>query len=258
MSDVGSSSVEPKPALRARAMAEYGRAQAEAGQDQLIVDHLPLVRHVVAKLCGNLKLPQDSEDLVSAGTVGLVRAAKAFDSSHDAEFKTYAYIRIRGAVLDELRSRSFVPTAVHKEIQEVRRAYDRLTARHGQPPRDEELAQETGKSTQELYETMEDARRQHFLSIHGMSEESPTLASLVPAARDDSPESQAERKEMLANLTKAITQLPEKERLVILLYYERELTMKESAMVLGVTESRVSQLHAAALFKLSERLRNAH
>jgi RNA polymerase sigma factor FliA len=161
-------------------------------------------------------------------------------------------------VLDEIRQRSFVPVAVHKEIQEVRKAYERLTARHGQPPQDEELARETGKSTQQLYETMEDARRQHFLSIHGMSEESPALAALAPAAKDDSPESQVEQKEMLENLAKAITQLPEKERLVILLYYERELTMKESAMVLGVTESRVSQLHAAALFKLSEKLRSAH
>jgi RNA polymerase sigma factor for flagellar operon FliA len=247
----------PDATLRARATAAYGQQSRQAHEERLILDHLPLVRHVVQKVARNLGRRADTEDLISAGTLGLVRAARSFDASHQAEFKTYAYIRIRGAVLDELRGRSFAPASVLAQMRVIREAYQRWLSRRAAPPADDELAAEAGISIQKLYRTLEEARRQHFMSIHGMLEDEPALGSFLPADSDPTPQAQLERKEMLEALTRAILELSERDRTILLLYYERDLTMKEAAAVLGVTESRISQLHAAALFKLSMKLKAA-
>ena len=242
-------------ALRARVTEAYARQSRETLEEKWILDSLPLVRHIVLKIISGLAVKMDEEDLISAGTLGLVRAARAYDQSRDAVFQTYAYIRIRGAVIDELRSRSFVPSAVYKQIKAVSEAYRRHVAIHGSAPSDEELAGSVGIDTQQLYKTLEEARRQHFLSIHGLGDESSPLQALVPPDGSPSPQEQAERAEMLERLGQAIRNLPKRDRLILLLYYERDLTMKETSKVLGVTESRVSQLHASALFKLSMKLK---
>jgi len=201
----------PQTALRAKASKVYARQSRETLEQRWILDHLPLVRHVVSRVTSCLSCGGDVEDLISAGTLGLVKAARAFDPTRHSEFKTYAYIRIRGAVLDELRGRSFVPAA----------------------------------------------RKQNFMSIHGLDDDAPVLGTFLPPDGQEAPDAQAERRELLDSLAAAIRQLPRRDRLVLLLYYERDLTMKETAEVLGITESRVSQIHASALFKLSMKLRNA-
>ena len=246
----------PPEALRARAKAAYGQQSRERLEEKLILDHLPLVRHIVHKVSAHLASKVDIEDLVSAGTLGLVKAARAFDPDRDAEFKTYAYIRVRGAVIDELRQRSFIPTALYNQVHQAEEAYQRLASERGQPPSDEDLAAELGMSTGQLYRMLEDARKQHFLSIHGLTEDSPVLGQFIPPDSSRTPAAEAERNELLTRLAGAIRQLPERDRIVILLYYERDLTMKEAAEVLEVTESRVSQLHASALFKLATKLRS--
>lgn len=241
-------------ALRAKASQAYAQQSRELLEHQWIMDHLPLVRHVVGKVSMHVRQDMDSEDLISAGTVGLIKAARAFDPGKDAEFKTYAYIRIRGAVLDELRGRSFVPSAVHAQIKRVQRVYRECLGATGEPPEDEELAAKLGISVQQLYRTLEEARRQQFLSIHGLDDDEPAMGRFLPADDAPSPQQQAERNEMLSRLAQAIKELPRRDRLIVMLYYERDLTMKETAQVLGVTESRVSQLHASALFRLSMKL----
>ena len=110
---------------------------------------------------------------------------------------------------------------------------------------------------EQLYRALEEGRRQHFLSIHGLTDDQPAMASLVPADDGPTPAEQAERHETLERLAAAIRELPERDRILLLLYYERDLTMKETAEVLGITESRVSQLHASAVFKLSMKMRSA-
>jgi len=247
----------PSKALRAKVSEAYARQSREACQERWILDHLPLVRHVVQKIVAPLSYRGDVDDLVSAGTLGLVKAARAFDPGRDSEFKTYAYIRIRGAVLDELRGRSFVPSTIHAQIRRVRQTYEALVSQTGSPPSDEALADRLGVSLAQLYRTLEEARKQSFLSIHGLSEDHPALGAFVPADPSPSPAAQVERKELLDELARAIRRLPRRQRLVLLLYYERDLTMREVAEVLGITESRVSQLHASALFKLSMKLRRA-
>jgi RNA polymerase sigma factor for flagellar operon FliA len=246
----------PDRALRAAATAAYARQSREVLEDRWIMQYLPLVRHVVGKVTASLSHVPDVDDLISAGTLGLVKAAKAFDPSRDSEFKTYAYIRIRGAVLDELRRRSFAPSSVHGDVRRIRKAYGQLLAELGSPPDDEALADRLGMPLARLYRTLEEARRQNFLSIHGLDEDAPALGTFLPADAGPAPDAEAERRELLARLAEAIRELPRRDRLVILLYYERDLTMKEVAQVLEVTESRVSQIHAGTLFRLSMKMRS--
>ena len=246
------------PGLRARISAAYARQAREAQEEKWIMDHIPLVHHIVNKVVGHVGATAEGEDLVSAGTLGLIKAAKSYDPSKDAVFKTYAYIRVRGAVIDELRGSSFVPAAVHNQIRRIREAYLEYQSIHGRAPEDDELAAEVGISSQQLYRTLEEARRQQFLSIHGLSAEEPMLGSFLPQDDAPGPADEAERRETLERLSEAIADLPERDRLILLLYYERDLTMKETAAVLGITESRVSQLHAGALFKLAAKLGANH
>ena len=238
-------------ALGSRFLQVYGTASREAQEQQWILSHLPLVRHVVQKIAAHLGPRADLDNLISAGTLGLVKAARAYDPARDAEFKTYAYIRIRGLVLDELRGETFIPAAAHRQIRLAERAYQQFRARNGRPPDDEELAAELGVSRDQLYRTLEEARRQRFLSIHGLSEDRGDDGGLAPVDKSPRPDAQVERQEQLERLAAALRQLPARDRQMLLLYYERDLTMKEIAAVLEITESRVSQMHAAALFKLS-------
>jgi len=254
-----SRAIDPPPtALRKRARKAYADQSREAFEEKLILDYLPLVRHVVTRVAEHLRPPDDLEDLISAGTVGLIKAARGYDASRQTEFKTYAYIRIRGAVIDELRRRSFVPSAVHAKVRRIRAAHEQIAAARGRAPTNEEIAEAVGMALPELYRTLEEARNQHFLSIHGLTDQESPMGDFLPSADQASPDAQAERAELRQRLARAITELPEKERLVILLYYERELTMKETAEVLKVTESRVSQLHAGAILRLSAKLRSDH
>ena len=245
----------PSQAVVARARAAYAVQSRQSDQEQLILQHLPLVRHVVHRIADALQGSVERDDLISAGTLALVKAAHAFEPGHDATFKTYAYIRIRGAVLDELRDRSFVPSTVFGQLRRIEAAHQKLAARKGEPPTEEELAAEVGISVDKLYRTLQEARKVHFLSIHGLTEDDPALAPLMPADEGPSPQDAAARREMAQRLGEAIRELPRRDRHIILLYYERDLTMKETAKVLGITESRVSQLHAGALFKLAMKLK---
>ncbi len=252
----GSKTVDlPSPALQARASAAYAAQSRSALEEKWILDHLPLVRHVVGKILGQVGRNADADDLISAGTLGLVKAARAFDPSKEVEFKTYAYIRIRGAVLDELRGRSFVPAGIHARVRTIEGAYQRLSTELGSPPDDEQLAAAAGLSPEELYRTLEEARKQNFLSLHGLNEDAPALERLVPVTGEPGPEASVERAELIEALTAAVAALPKRDRTILILYYQRDLTMKEIAGVLEITESRVSQLHAAALFKLSVKLK---
>lgn len=247
----------PEAARRCRAKQAYGQQTREQMEEAWIVGHLPLVRHIVNKVARHARGSADFEDLVSAGTLGLVKAAKSYDPSREAEFKTYAYIRIRGAVIDELRGRTFVPASVHRQIKLIEEQYRMFMSEAGRAPDDEELAGACGLDVEKMYAVLEEARRQQFLSIHGLSREEPAMPSLVPPSREPSPEAQAEHKEQVEALAQAILGLSDRDRHVVVLYYERDLTMKEIAEVLGVTESRVSQVHAAAVFKLAMAMERA-
>jgi RNA polymerase sigma factor for flagellar operon FliA len=253
--DTKRQSSRPNTILQGEALKVYGRQVRKGREDKLIVEHLPLVHKIVHQVVSYLRPPLTIDDLVSAGTIGLVKAARDFDPSKDAEFKTYAYIRVRGAVIDELRSWSFAPASLKKQLDQAKAAFDELTEQNGVEPTDEQVADEMGIKVNKLYKLFENARARHFLSMNTSSEdEEPTLGAML-AGDSEKPGDNIEQKELLNALAEAIQSLPSKERKIIILYYNKELTMKEVATVLNVTESRISQMHASALFKLSNKLR---
>ncbi|MCE5326295.1 MAG: FliA/WhiG family RNA polymerase sigma factor [Planctomycetaceae bacterium] len=250
--------LDPAPVrgVQEKAAQAYRAHVRQSQEEKLILENLPLVQHIVRKFATYARKALDRDDLISAGTLGLVKAARTFNPDKHVEFRTYAYILIRGAIVDEMRRNSFVPSPVAQQLRAVEEAYNRLTGQRGRPPDDEELAAAMGIPAEQLYRTLTEARQQHFLSLHGLTDEQPLLAPLAPADDSPSPQSQAAHREMVERLAESVKQLSQRDRHILVLYYDQELTMKEIALVLNVTESRVSQLHASAIFKLSMKLRS--
>lgn len=239
--------------LKAAARDAYAQQTRRTISDDEIVQYLPMVHKIVQRVVSYLCPSLSREDLVSAGTIGLMKAARDYDPSHEAEFQTYAYIRIRGAILDELKKSSFVPEAVNKQIREAAQVRTELTEQRGRAPSDEELAGKLGISTSKLNHIFSSARANQFLSFEGASEESSFLGCFENTG-EPRPSQRMERIERIEHLTHAISELDQKQRQVIVLYYQQDLTMKQIGEVLELTESRVSQLHAKALFSLSTKL----
>lgn len=245
----------PQAGLKAAARNAYSEHKAPPVGDDLITQFLPMVHKIVQRAVTYLRPPLSREDLVSAGTVGLLKAARDYDPSREAEFQTYAYIRIRGAVLDELKSLSFVPAAVNKQIRQAAKLRKDLLEERGTAPTDEELAQRLEITVDKLYRIFENARVKNFTSIDSSSEDADWPCSSFLADDSCRPSHAMEKTELVDQLAAAIQNLSERERQVIILYYQQELTMKQIAEVFGLTEPRVSQLHAKALFDLSVKLK---
>jgi RNA polymerase sigma factor for flagellar operon FliA len=226
-----------------------------AVKDEQITELLPMVHRIVRQVVTYLRPPLSYEDMVSAGAVGLVKASRDYDPSHHTEFKTYAYIRIKGAVIDELRSSSLLPANLSKRIHRARQLSRKILEQTGVNPTDAELAEKLGITIDELFETFENARAQYFVSLDDFKEDSPALSNLLAAAHTNAPDEQIERAELIDKLAEAIQQLSRKQRQLILLYYQQHLTMKQIAEIFDITESRVSQMHASAIFNLSVKLR---
>lgn len=241
--------------LKAVALRTYSEQKAQAIDDEWVSQFLPIVQRIARRTATYLRPPLSFEDLVSAGTVGLLKAARDFDASHHAEFKTYAYIRIKGAILDELRGASLLPANINRQIRNALELSRKITEQTGSAPTDDELAEKLGISVDEVHELFENARAQHFISIDGFGQGHLAPGELLPTSDTATPESQLEQAELIDELTDAIAHLDQRHRQIVVLYYQQHLTMKEIADILEITESRVSQLHASALFNLSAKLR---
>lgn len=241
--------------MKTAAKNAYNEQKKVFINDDQITQLIPMIHKIVQKVAIYLKPPLSYEDLVSAGTVGLVKAAHDYNPAYKTEFTTYAYIRIRGTILDELRGCSFVPAHITKQIQEATRIAAEAIETTGHLPTDEELAEKLDMSIGKLYKMFENARAKTFVSIDGSSESEFPLSSTLEATRTPSPSMQLEKAELADKLTEAIGQLNEKQRQVIILYYQQDMTMKQIAAVFNITEPRVSQIHASALFNLSIKLK---
>lgn len=241
--------------LKTIALKAYSRNIQQPLDDQWARRYLPMVRRIAQRVVWYLKPPLSFEDLVSAGTLGLIKAARNFKPDHQAEFETYAYIKIKGAILDELRSNTMLPTNVNKKVRNAIGESRKITQQTGTPPSDQELAEKLGVSVEELYETYENARAQYFVSMESSEEHNCALGEFLADNDTTTPDKKMERSELVDKLAQAIRKLPERERQIILLYYQQQLAMKEIAQIFEITESRVSQLHAGAIFKLSTELR---
>lgn len=240
--------------LTGQAVKAYHSQMSRQKRDALVLQYIPMVHRIVSQVVSYLQPPLSKEDLISAGTIGLIKAAMNFDAAKDAEFKTYAYIRVRGAVIDELRGWSFTPPHVKKLLTQARTLSEQMFKKHGILPTDRELADEMGIEQEKLFQVFETARAGHFLSLNGMDSDGSNFDQFL-VVDSKQPDAGIERRELKSHLAEAIASLPEKERRIILLYYHEELTMREIAEVLELTEARISQLHAASLFKLSVQLK---
>jgi RNA polymerase sigma factor for flagellar operon FliA len=230
-----------------------------AERDQLIVQYAPLVKYVLGRMAVSLPGVLDHDDLLSYGTIGLIQAVDRFDPTQGVKFETYAIQRIRGAILDAIRSLHPQSRDAHRRGREVERAYDALVERNGRMPTNQEVADHLGLDLAEFHVRLLEASTT-TVSLNAPTREDGEQTTLLDQLTDDdAPEvaSLVERREVHAALVEAIEDLPERERLTVSLYYYEELTLKEISQVLGVSTSRVSQLHAAALFKLRAALRAA-
>jgi RNA polymerase sigma factor for flagellar operon FliA len=225
----------------------YRDVSGQNRRDELILAHLPLVRHTLARLVAHLPPGVDVENLESAGVLGLVEAASKFDPERGVKFETFAAWRIRGAVFDELRRNCPLPQHLLEKLTRVRQAYKELRP----PVTVEALAHATGLSEEEVADCLTAMRMTRMISWDNLAE--PGLA-LSP--EDEKPDARAEREEQKQQLADAIGQLDERERLVVTLYYLEDLRLKEIGQLLGLSESRVSRLLQAALFRLGEFLRS--
>jgi RNA polymerase sigma factor for flagellar operon FliA len=232
-------------------------------RDRLILTYAPLVKYVAGRLGSGLPAHVEEEDLVSYGLLGLMGAIERYDPERDVKFETYAIARIRGAIIDELRALDWVPRSVRARAREIERAIAILEARLRRPPTDEEIAAQVGIAPDELEESLADISRSSIAAldelwtVSGSGGDQVALIDTIEDIDAPSPESALAETELKEALGEAISRLPEREKLVVTLYYYEELTLREIGEVLGVTESRVSQLHTKAVLRLKSRLSGA-
>jgi RNA polymerase sigma factor FliA len=229
-------------------------------RDRLIVTYAPLVKYVAGRLGSGLPAHVDDEDLVSYGLLGLIGAIERYDPDRDVKFETYAIARIRGAIIDELRALDWVPRSVRSRARDIERAIGELEAKLGRVPSDEEIAGKLGLTVEELDESLSEISRSSIAAldelwtISGSGGDQVALIDTIEDTEAPDPQGALSQTELREAIADAIARLPEREKLVVTLYYYEELTLREIGEVLGVTESRVSQLHTKAILRLKARL----
>ena len=222
---------------------------AYPSQDELVLQSIGLVKRIACHLAARLPSCVDMDDLLQAGMIGLLEAAGNFDASRGASFDTYAGIRIRGAMLDEVRKLDWTPRSVHRKHRQVSEAMRDIEAEAGRPATGNEIAGRLGISLDEYFTILSDTAGCRLFSLDDSSEEGG-LPRDIPAGNTESPDQAVARTQFRRQLVAAIDRLPERERLVLSLYYERELNLKEIGAVLDVTESRICQIHSQVLIRL--------
>ncbi len=239
------------PPVQAYVSSGAGTLVSEAA---LVSRHLDLVKRIAWHLAARLPASVDTDDLVQAGVIGLIEAARHYSGDRGASFETYAGIRIRGAMVDELRRGDWAPRSVHRRMREVSSAIRAIEQEVGREARDAEIAEKIGASLGEYHEIVRDATQCQVLSMHGAASDDDDERDHDVADSGATPYDAVEQAAFMTALTTAIGELPEREKLVMALYYDEELNLREIGSVLDVTESRVCQLHGQALLRLRARL----
>jgi RNA polymerase sigma factor FliA len=239
---------------------EFKRTGDRALRDRLILTYAPLVKYVAGRLGSGLPAHVEDDDLVSYGLLGLIGAIERFDPDRDIKFETYAIARIKGAIIDELRSMDWVPRSVRARARDIERAIADLERKLTRAPNDDEIASKLGVSEEEFQDSLLEISRSSIAALDelwaGPSGTGDTVSLIDTIEDPQAPEPQQAmaQTELREALSESIARLPEREKLVVTLYYYEELTLREIGEVLGVTESRVSQLHTKAILRLKARL----
>ena len=236
---------------------EYAKTQSPELREKIILDYAPLVKVVAGRLSMYLGYNVEYEDLVSYGIFGLIDAIDKFDCMKDVKFETYASLRIRGAILDQIRKMDWIPRTIRQKQKKIDSVIREIEARSGRNATDEEIAEGLGISGDEYVEWQSQMKITNVVSLNEFLEQGSEVsneASHTKSTQFDSPEEVLERDELKRILAEALELLTEKERKVIVLYYYEELTLKEISSILEVSESRISQLHTRALQKMKTKL----
>ena len=236
------------------ALGAYSRmSTSDEDRNTLVEEYLPLVRHVLGRLPLSLPNFMDHEDLFEVGVLGLMNAARTFDSGKGAQFKTHAYVNIRGAILDELRKYDVLPRSRRDRIKLFRKTADELEDQLGRQATPDEIAVAMNLSIEQVDDILVNMQGAAMLSLDdGDSSGEPgvKLADAIACMASPNPANEAEASELKALVAQEIQQLPDNEKHVIILYYAEGLLLKEIGQAMGVSESRVSQIHSRAIFKL--------
>lgn len=240
--------------------AAFQETESATVRDKLIQNYLYLVRYVAGKMAMSVPPSVEIDDLVSAGVVGLMDAVGKYDPGRDTKFETYAVARIRGAIVDDLRSLDWVPRSVRRKARMVEEAYSRLENELGRAADDEEISKKLNMSVGEFKSVVDEIVSAGLLSLDDFvgsqdGERTTRIIDLVCSKEGGTPATSLEIEEMREILAQAIMNLPDKERTVVALYYYEDMTLKEIGRTLGVSESRVSQIHTKAMLRLRGRLR---
>jgi RNA polymerase sigma factor for flagellar operon FliA len=260
MSTCSSASVvEPPLAGEVRPTAQelwkrYHRQEDTTVENALVEQYLPLVRIIVGKLAMTLPDHVDQNDLNSAGLVGLLQALRNYDPSCGTSFETYARVRIRGAMLDELRRMDWVPRAVHEKARKIQEIMSELEQRLGGTPSDEQMAKALKMTVAEYGELLDEIRPAAFVcldaAISSEGVETGSLYEIVASPNGESPVEEASRRELKQVILERLKQLPDIQRKVLALYYGEDLHLREIAEVFGLTESRICQIHSQAILSI--------
>jgi RNA polymerase sigma factor FliA len=238
---------------------EYRRSSDEKLRDRLILTYAPLVKYVAGRLGSGLPAHVEEGDLVSYGLLGLIGAIERYDPDRDVKFETYAIARIKGSIIDELRALDWVPRSVRARARDIERAVAELESKLGRAPNDDEIAAKLGLTEDELEDSLTEISRSSIAALDELWTVSAggdqiALIDTIEDTQGPEPQTALAQTELREAMADAIARLPEREKLVVTLYYYEELTLREIGEVLGVTESRVSQLHTKAILRLKARL----
>ena len=239
---------------------KYKSSGSDRAREQLVVAYSPLVKYVAGRMSSGLPAHVEEADLISYGLIGLINAIERFDIEREIKFETYAITRIKGAIIDELRALDWVPRSVRARAREIERAHGKLEHRLQRTPSDEEMAAELNISVEEFQDSLVKISNSTVVALDelwAVSDSSGDQVSLLDTLHDPEapdPQQLLDASELKDRLADAIAALPEREKLVIALYYYENLTLREIGEVLGVTESRVSQLHTKAVMRLKSHL----
>ncbi|MFT7388306.1 MAG: RNA polymerase sigma factor for flagellar operon FliA [Candidatus Endobugula sp.] len=221
-----------------------------------VEDYAGLVKRIAQYMVAKMPASVQVDDLIQSGMIGLLEAAKKYDGSRGASFETYAGIRIRGAIVDEIRKGDWVPRSVHRNSRRISETIRQLEAKFGRDPKDSEVAQAMGVEIEDYYAMSSDALSGRLFSIEDSFEGDEAIISEDKPSPFIDPDASVQQQALRASLAQAIENLPEREKLVLSLYYDQELNLKEIGHILGVSESRISQIHSQAALRLRAKLKD--
>lgn len=233
-------------------MAMYAAVQQE-NQEELVIRHAALVKRIAYHMMGRLPATVQIDDLIQVGMIGLLEAVRLYDASQGASFETYAGIRIRGAMLDEIRKNDWAPRSVYRKQRMIADAVRRIENSTGRDARDHEVAAELDVSLEEYHQLLQDSNGYTLFSIDEVGDNDRSMVEEL-SGNAPGPFEGLQSDDFKKSLAAAIASLPERERLVLAMYYDEELNLREIGEVLGVSESRISQIHSQAIIRLQARM----